>query len=220
MPENTQAKPKDEAPQVPETPETEPGFEPAAENNASADEAGSAPSDEAATAPEVSTEERLQAEIAELKDRLLRAVAEAENVRRRAEKEKLEARKYGISGFARDLLSVADNFQRALSSVDDEVKATGGEVISNLVAGIEMTERELMSAFEKNGVVRVAPAKGEKFNPNFHQAMAEVPAADAAPGTVVEVVQPGFLLEDRLLRPAMVLVAGAAEGGDQEPSDD
>jgi len=181
----------------------------AAEQDPSADPAlgdlaGDPPSEEAIA--------KLIDENAELKDRLLRAVAEAENVRRRSEKEKADASKFGISSFARDLMSVADNFSRALDSVDEEIRATGGETVKNLITGIEMVERELLSAFEKNGIVQVLPVSGDKFDPNLHQAIAEIPVETQPSGTVVEVTQIGYLLDDRLLRPAMVVVARNAGG--------
>ena len=168
----------------------------------------------------------LHAQIADLKDKLLRAVAEAENVRRRAEKERSDAAKFGISSFARDLMAVADNFRRALDSVTPEAKESGGEALANLAAGIEMTERELMTAFERNGVTQVEPQQGDRFDPNYHQAIAEVPVTDQPSGTVVHISQIGYLLDDRLLRPAMVTVAknsggepGGDEGGAGDPGD-
>ncbi len=149
----------------------------------------------------------LRDEVAALKDKLLRAVAESENVRRRAERDKVDATKFGITRFARDLMSVADNFQRALTSINDDSRATGGETLNNLIMGIEMTEKELLSAFEKNGVKPIAPQPGDKFDPNYHQAMAEVPVNDYPNGSIVHITQTGYVLDDRLLRPAMVTVA-------------
>ena len=180
--------------------------------------AGDPPSEEAVA--------KLIDENAELKDRLLRAVAEAENVRRRSEKEKADASKFGISSFARDLMSVADNFSRALDSIDDEIRSTGGDTVKNLITGIEMVERELLSAFEKNGIAQVLPGSGDKFDPNLHQAIAEIPVETQPNGTVVEVTQIGYLLDDRLLRPAMVVVArnaggngGQSQGGEPDVQD-
>ena len=167
--------------------------------------AGDPPSEEAIA--------KLIDENAELKDRLLRAVAEAENVRRRSAKEKADASKFGISSFARDLMSVADNFSRALDSLDDDIRESGGETVKNLITGIEMVERELLSAFEKNGIAQVCPVSGDKFDPNLHQAIAEIPVDNQPSGTVVEATQIGYLLDDRLLRPAMVVVARNAGGG-------
>ena len=189
---------------LPETPETEPR-RPVETEPAADDAAAEAAAREASPSDEV----------AELKDRLLRALAETENVRQRAEREKADARRFAIAKLAGDLLTVADNFQRALASVDDTARRSGGEALANVLAGIELTERELMAAFEKNGLKRVTPAPGDKFDPHLHQAVAEVPAADQAPGSIVAVTQTGYVLADRLLRPAMVMVAGPplAEGG-------
>lgn len=146
----------------------------------------------------------------EMRDRLLRALADAENTRRRAERDREDALKYAITRFARDVLSVADNLRRALDSVDEAAKAEGGEALKSLLDGVSMTERELLNTFEKYGIEQVNPAPGEKFDPNVHQAMAEVPGTDQPNGTVVQVTQIGFTIEDRLLRPAMVLVAKGA----------
>lgn len=150
-------------------------------------------------------------QIADLKDRLLRALADVENTRRRAERELEETRKYAASNFARDLLSVPDNLRRAIDSIGGELRA-GNESVRNLVLGIEMVEKELLTAFERHGISRIDPL-GQKFDHNYHQAMYEVPTADQPSGTVIEVLQPGYVMRDRLLRPAMVAVAkGAPEG--------
>jgi molecular chaperone GrpE len=149
----------------------------------------------------------LEAELADQKDRLLRALAETENVRRRAQREREDASKYAVSGFAKDLLSAADNLRRALESLPEaEVK---DERTRSLLAGVAATERELLSVFERYGIRRIDP-KGEPFDHNFHQAIFEAERADQPSGTVVEVLQPGYVLHDRLLRPAMV---GVAKGG-------
>lgn len=156
----------------------------------------------------------------EMRDRLMRALADAENTRRRAERDKEDAYKYANTRFARDLLSVADNFRRALESVDSEAKEAGGEALQNLLDGIAITERELLNAFEKHGVKQVAPAQGDKFDPNVHQAIAEVPGTGQANGTVYQVTQVGYLIDDRLLRPAMVIVArGGMAPAKQEDGD-
>jgi molecular chaperone GrpE len=159
----------------------------------------------------------LRAETAALKEQILRYAAEAENTKRRAEREANDARAYAIQKFARDLLGVADNLSRALAH---EPAAGDDPVVKNFVLGVEMTEKELVSAFERNGLKRIAPAKGEKFDPHQHQAMAEAPGTDVAPGRVVELVQPGYELLGRLVRPAMVVVAakgaGAAPAADAE----
>jgi molecular chaperone GrpE len=146
----------------------------------------------------------LRAEAAGLKEQALRYAAEAENTKRRAEREANDARAYAIQKFARDLLGVADILDRAMAaapadSVDPAMK--------NFLVGIEMTSKELLGAFEKNGLKRIAPARGQKFDPHQHQAMMELADTDVAPGGVVEVMQPGYELLGRLVRPAMVVVA-------------
>ena len=147
---------------------------------------------------------RAEAEAAELKDRLLRALAETENVRRRAERERTDATKYGVTQMARDLLDVADNLRRAIESVPES--QVRDDVTRNLLAGVAATERALLSAFERHGIKRLDP-KGERFDHNFHQAIFEAENTGQPAGTVVEVLQPGYVLHDRLLRPAMVGVA-------------
>ena len=171
----------------------------------------------AAEAAELSPEARmaaLEAELAEHKDRLLRALAETENVRRRSQREREDASKYAVAGFAKELLSVADNLRRALDSLPAE-EAKDPRTVS-LLEGVEATERELLGVFERNGVRRIDP-DGERFDHNFHQAIFEVERPGAAPGTVIEVLQPGYVLHDRLLRPAMV---GVAKAGAPHPEDD
>jgi molecular chaperone GrpE len=150
----------------------------------------------------------LREENAQLKDKLLRALADTENLRKRSEREKAEATLYAASNFARDLLSVADNFSRALASVSPDQRASADEMSSGLLAGIEVTERELLNVFERHGIKRI-DAMGQKFDPNMHQAMFEVPTADHPPGTVVEVMQNGYAIGSRCLRPALVGVAKA-----------
>ncbi len=159
-------------------------------------------------APEIDPLAEAQSEIAGLKDRLLRAIAETENLRRRAEREKAEATLYAATNFARDVLSVADNLGRALASVDDEQRAAAGPALKALLDGVDVTQRELLNVLERHGIIRFDP-RGEKFDPNFHQAMFELPTADAAPGTVVETIQAGYRIGERVLRPAMVGVAKA-----------
>lgn len=172
-----------------------------------------APAAEAvAQAPaEPSPEEQL----AEMKDRLLRAMAEAENVRRRAERDTAEALKFGIARFARDLLGVADNLRRAIEAVPGEKRDRLDEAARTLVSGVELVERELLTAFERHGIKPLRPEKGAKFDPNLHQAMAEVPDPDAQAGSVVDVFQIGYVIGDRLLRPAMVTVAKADPSQDE-----
>jgi molecular chaperone GrpE len=161
-------------------------------------------------APETEVE-LLKAEVAALKDRALRAMADTENLRKRAEREKTDATQYAITRFARDILSVADNLGRALQAVSPEERAELVAGHKAVIEGVEATERELQAIFSRNGVKPIDP-KGEKFDPHFHQAIAEVPGSGQAPGTVVSVVQTGYRIGDRLLRPAMVTVA-KADGG-------
>lgn len=152
----------------------------------------------------------LQAEIDDLKDRLLRAVAETENTRRRAERDRQEAQKYGGVKLARDMVSVADNLERALDFVDDEMRSKAGDFI----AGMEATLRELESVFGRHQIKK-AGAIGEKFDPKLHQAMVEIPTSDMEPGHVVQVMQQGYIMEERLLRPAMVGVSKAPPQEDE-----
>ena len=147
----------------------------------------------------------LEAELAETKDRMLRAMADVENMRRRAARDSDEARKYAVTGFARELLEVADNLARALQSVPDEVRAS--EQVKPLVEGIELTQKSLAACFEHNKITRVDPVIGDRFDHNRHQAMFEVETVEHAPGSVVQVMQQGYVIADRLLRPAMVGVA-------------
>lgn len=160
---------------------------------------------DAAEGTESSREAELEAQVAELRDQLLRAIAEQDNYRKRAEREREQTRKFGISNFAKELLSAADNLRRALDAGPDDLDGAD-DAVRNLIIGVQMTERELLSAFEKNGVRRIDPM-GEKFDYNFHQAMFEVEDSDQEPGTVVQVLQPGYAIEDRVLRAAMVGVA-------------
>jgi len=179
-----------------------PGIAPA---NDEGEVAGDFP-DEGAAAPPEERIAALEAELADTKDRLLRALAETENVRRRAQREREDTQKYAVSGFARDLLSTADNLRRALYSVPEaEIRDARTR---SLLDGVAATERELLSVFERHGIRRIDP-KGERFDHNFHQAVFEAERPDAPAGTVIEVLQPGYVLHDRLLRPAMVGVAKA-----------
>jgi molecular chaperone GrpE len=177
---------------------------PADEMDMAADDAGQ--SDDAAEGPSV---EALQAEIVALKDQILRYAAEGENLRRRTEREMNDARAFAIQKFAKDLFGVSDNLARALQSMPRE----GLEgAIQNLVTGIEMTEKELSGAFERNGVKRVNPARGDKFDPHQHQAMMEQEDPEVSPGCVIQVFAPGYELFGRVVRPAMVVVASKASG--------
>lgn len=150
----------------------------------------------------------LEQQLAEFKDRALRALAEAENVRRRTERDKQEAQKYAIAGFARDVLTVGDNLRRALNSIGAEARKSS-EAVETLVTGIEMTERDLHSALERHGIRRVDPL-GQRFDSNLHEALYEIPDETKPAGTVGQVVEVGYLLNDRLLRPAKV---GVTKGG-------
>lgn len=179
-----------------------------------------APIDNGAEIPAAppSPEEELAAareEAAQLKDQLLRALAETENVRRRAQREREDAGKYAIANFARDVLQVADNLHRALEAIPAQALAED-EALKNLHEGVSATERQLGAALERQAVKRIWPM-GEKFDANFHQAMFEVPTADQAPGTVVQVMQAGYVIHDRLLRPALVGVAKAPSGETPPP---
>lgn len=157
---------------------------------------------------------QLEAERDALKDKLLRALAEAENVRRRAERDRRDAETYGGTRLARDLLAVHDNLDRALAHVDDGLRVQA----AGFIEGVELTQRELLNAFAKHKIEKVSPPIGEKFDPHRHQAMFEAPIPGAEPGTVIEVMQAGFTIADRLLRPAMVGVARAAPQAPPPPA--
>jgi len=171
---------------------------------------------EAPEAPEAAADDKLAAvlkENADLKDRLLRSVAEMENLRRRADREKADAANYAMTAFARDLLGVGDNLRRALDSIPED--ADLGEHAKTLVEGIEMTERELLNMLERNNIKKIDPM-GEKFSHDLHQALFEVPDTGKEDGTIVQVMQVGYIIKDRLLRPAMV---GVAKGGNDAPAE-
>ena len=155
----------------------------------------------------------VEAELAESKDRLLRALAETENVRRRMQRERDDALKFGASAFAKDLLSPVDNLRRALDAMPEA--ELSDPRAKSLRDGVAATERELLAAFERHGLKRIDP-KGELFDHNFHQAIFEAERPDVPAGTIVEVLQPGYVLHERLLRPAMV---GVAKGGAKSDSD-
>ena len=179
-------------------------------------ETGASEADATEAGQEIDPVEALQAENAELKDRMLRTMAEMENLRRRTEKELSEGRQYAVSSFARDMLGVGDNLRRALETVSDEARAAANEALGALIEGVEMTERDLLNQLEKHGVKKVDPA-GEKFDPNYHQAMFEVPNPDVPNNTVVQVMQAGYKIGERVLRPAMV---GVSKGGPKERKTD
>ena len=146
---------------------------------------------------------------AEYKDKLLRVLAEMENLRRRTDREIADARVYGISNFARDIVAVADNMARALGAFDAKLREQADAGTKALLDGVELTERELIKVMEKHGIKRLEP-QGQKFDPNLHQAMFELPDPSVPPGTVVQVMQPGYTIGERVLRPALV---GIAKGG-------
>ncbi|MEE8535167.1 MAG: nucleotide exchange factor GrpE [Kiloniellales bacterium] len=207
----------------PETPESEsdqepaPGAETAPEltpeeaDEVGGEEAGEEADEEAETAEvevEAGEEADLEAEMAQLKDQLLRALAETENLRRRGQREREETARYAAAPLIRDLLSVADNLRRALDSLPPDA-ALGDESLKPLLDGVEMTERELQSIFERHDIVKLDPV-GERLDPHRHEAMFEVPDPGQPAGTIVQVIQVGYMLHDRLLRPARV---GVAKGG-------
>ncbi len=209
MTQSDQEKPADQ-----EKPTTPPGaadaaFDAAAENTAPANDAGGAES--TGGVQPVAADQRiaaLETEVAELKDRVLRAHAELENQRRRLEREREDTQKYAIAKFARDLLSVADNLRRAI----DAAPAEGDEGVRGFIAGVEVTERELLSIFERHQIQRI-DALGQRFDANFHEAVFEMEDASKPAGTVVQVMAPGYTIAGRLLRAAMVAVS---KGGPRE----
>jgi molecular chaperone GrpE len=181
---------------------------------ATADETTMQP-DAAAAAPKASTS--LDRELAEYKDRLLRTLADMENMRKRTEREVTDARIYGISAFARDILGVADNMHRAMQALDDELRAKADDSMKALLDGVELTERELMNVLEKNGVKKIDPLN-QKFDPHRHQAMFEVEDPSVLSGTVVQVMQAGYLIGERVLRPALVAVSKGGPKAAASPS--
>jgi molecular chaperone GrpE len=159
--------------------------------------------------PEPGSAEALAKEAADLRDKMLRTLAEMENLRQRTRREVADSKVYGITGFARDVLDIADSLQRTIDAVPAETRESADPLLKSLIEGVELTERSLLSALEKNGVKKFDP-QGEKFNPNFQQAMYEVPDSSVPSGTVVQVVQAGYMIGERVLRPALV---GVSKGG-------
>ena len=151
---------------------------------------------------------QLQEEVAQSKDRLLRLAADMENLRKRTDREKAEATLYAATNFARDLLTVSDNLRRALEALPQDEREHAGEIEKNLIAGVEVTERELSNVFQRHGIRRLETV-GQKFDPNFHQAIYEVPTSEKPPGIVMQEMQAGYAVGDRCLRPAMVGVSKA-----------
>jgi molecular chaperone GrpE len=184
--------------------EPDPALQPAPDTAEQPAPAGDAPS----------RADLLQAELDKTKDQMLRALAEAENNRKRALKERDDASKYAVTSFAKDLINVADNLRRALDAVPADMLADGR--FKGLVEGIEATEREMLRAFEKTGIRKIMP-DGELFNPNYHEVMFEGPAGGKPPGTVIQVIESGYILHDRLLRPARVGVAKDEGQGTGKP---
>jgi molecular chaperone GrpE len=164
--------------------------------------------------PEADPMEALARDAADARDRWLRALAEMENLRRRTEREVADARQYGVTGFARDMVGIADNLRRALDAVPAELRTSADTGITALIEGVELIDRELAKALERHGVRKLDP-KGQKFDPNFHQAMFEIPDASVPAGTVAQVVQEGYVIGDRVLRPALV---GVSKGGPRSPA--
>lgn len=160
--------------------------------------------------------EALREENAALKEQMLRIAAEAENTKRRTEREANDARAYAIQKFARDLLGVADNLSRAMAAQPAD---SGDTAVKNFVVGVEMTEKALQSAFEQNGLKKLDPAKGEKFDPHLHQAVMEQPAEDVPGGAVIQTLQAGYELFGRIVRPAMVAVAAKGSGSAAQAQD-
>lgn len=181
---------------------------------------GQEPENGEATDSEVTA---LRAEVADLKDRMLRAMADAENTRRRAERDKTDAKQYAVTGFARDVLSVADNLKRALEHYPAEARAAATPQVKAVIEGVEATERHLLATLERHGVKPIDTSSG-RFDPNLHQAIAQVPSEGRPAGSIVNVVEQGYVIADRLLRPSMVTVARAnssapapSPGPDSEP---
>jgi molecular chaperone GrpE len=196
----------------PETPETAAKLaETLAAEPARQGEAADAAAPDAATVPDVAA---LEAEIADLKDRLLRVAAEMENTRKRAERDRADATRYAAANFARDMLQVSDNLRRAIGTLKDDEREGAADSVKAMVEGVEMTERQLLSIFERHGIREITPQPGERFDPNLHEAMFEVPGTEHPAGTVVHVLEGGYTIGDRLLRAARVGVA-KAEGAEK-----
>ena len=158
---------------------------------------------------------KLEAEKADLTERFVRLAADMDNLRKRTDRDIKDAKSYSIANFARDMLGVADNLRRALDAIPEDARNGEDTGFKALIEGVEMTERAMLTALERHGVKKLEP-EGEKFDPHFHQAMFEVPNPDVAANTVVQVVQAGYVIGDRVLRPAMV---GVAKGGPKQPAE-
>ena len=212
IPENQTANPEGEAPEASDADVNDAAAaspsEAGADVPADADDDRSDISEAAPPLEETAEDPAPEDEVADLKDKLLRTLAEMENLRRRSQKERQDALRYGASGFALEILAVADNLRRALESLPAD-DGPEDSALAGFVEGVELTEKSLHAALERQGVRRIEP-EGNKFDPQFHEAMLEVPVADAVPGTVVQVLETGYVIHDRLLRPAKVSVARAA----------
>jgi molecular chaperone GrpE len=207
------ARPLDFYPPSPDMPGSNQMDSKMTEQTARAEDAEAPPQDASpASEPAAPPEADPAALAAELKDKLLRTLAEMENLRKRTAREVSDARAYGVTSFARDLLGVADNMRRALEALKPAMRESAEPGVKAFIEGVELTERELEKALEKNGVRQFDP-RGEKFDPNFHQAMFEVPNASVPAGSIVEVVQPGYRIGERVLRPALV---GVSKGGQKQ----
>lgn len=183
--------------------------------NAAAPDAAANSNDAANAAPDpFKVLEALQAENAEMKDRALRTLAEMENLRRRTEREVSDAKAYGMTSFARDMLTFADNLRRAIEAVPAEARAAAEPVLKSFIEGIEVTEKDFLSRLSRFGVKKMDPL-GKKFDPNHHEALFEMPDPSTVAGTVMQVVEPGYLIGERVLRPAKV---GIARGGPKSDS--
>ena len=193
--------------------ENEDNLQPQAE--ASASDSSGSPADETLE-PGTDRVTELEAEIARLKDHVLRALAETENTRKRAMKEREDASKFAVTAFARDMLDIADNFRRALDAIPADAQNAGDPLVKTMLEGLDATERALLKIFEKHGIRKIEPLD-ERFDPNFHEVMFEVSAPGKPSGTVIQLVEPGYVLNDRLLRPARVGVAKGDPGGDGGP---
>ena len=196
-------------PNTPDPGATEDALNATQANGASPAAPGGQPPEAPTSGPEPDRLAQLEAEKADLREKLLRTLADMENLRRRTEREVADARTYAVTNFARDMLTVADNFQRAVGSVPAEARAGDDPALKALIEGVELTEREMLRTLERHGVKRLDP-EGQRFDPNLHQAMFEVPNPDVPNGTVLQVVQTGYVIGDRVLRPALV---GVAKGG-------
>ncbi len=183
-----------------------------------ASQAEEQPAPQPAAAPAADPIALLVREAADYKDKLLRALADMENLRKRTEREVADSRLYGITSFARDILNVADNMHRALNALDVGLRERADTSVKALLDGVELTERELLNALEKHGVKKLEPV-GLKFDPNMHQAMYEVPDSNAPAGHVVQVIQAGYMIGDRILRPALVAIAKASSKAEPSAND-